>query len=637
MSEARYRAVTASVSDAVVTADSAGRIVDWNRSAERIFGYAEAEVIGQALTLLMPQRFRQRHIDGLQLAQSSGELRAAGRIVEMVGRRSDGSEFPIEISLAQWHSEGNVYFTGFIRDTTERKRIEEDLKKSVAFRDLLLEAMPLPVFHKDTAGRYTGGNSAFARFIGKPMREIIGKTVFEVSPRELAQTYRDRDLDLLDDASGMQTYESRVAHADGTEHDVIFHKVRMVDEVGRPTGILGVITDISERKRLEALHAQAQKLESLGTLAGGIAHDFNNILAAIQGNADLAAEDVGPDHPAAESLVEIRKAGVRAHELVRRIMAFARAKEAQRKTVDLGAVVSEVLQLLRSTLPAGISLKTAFAADAPLALADAGQVHETIVNLTTNAAYAIGRRAGWIEYRLESVQAGEKHASSIPGLKQGHYARLTVADSGCGMDAATLERVFDAFYTTKPASEGTGLGLSMVHGIMRNHGGAVTVESAPGKGARFALYFPAAAQVAGDEAGAADTQSPPAAGRRVLYVDDEEMLVTLAERVLSRLGHEISAYTDPERALQAFRSNPQNFDVVVTDLSMPHMDGLELAREVMALRPGMPVLLTTGYVRPEDEARARAYGVRELILKPVTTDELGKVLDRLFRTSRARG
>ncbi len=387
----------------------------------------------------------------------------------------------------------------------------------------------------------------------------------------------------------------------------------------------------AERKRLEEVHLQVQKLESLGTLAGGIAHDFNNILAAIRGNADLAVKEVGPDHIAAESLKEIGKAGARASELVRRITAFGRPGEPCQDVVDLGAVVDEVLKLLRSTLPAGISLRNKFAQDTPHVLADAGQIHEVIVNLTTNAAYAIGPRVGSIEYCLDPVQVGEELARSIPGIRAGRYARLTVTDSGCGMNSETLARIFDAFYTTKPVGEGTGLGLSMVHGIMRSHGGAVTVESVPGQGSSFALYFPAAAGQAQKEEHAAPAQIALSAGQRVLYVDDEEALVFLASRVLTHLGHQISGFTDPEQALEAFRAQPQDFDVVVTDLSMPHMSGFELAREVLAVRPGIPVLMTTGYIGEEDEGNARAAGISEVILKPVTMEELGQVLDRLIR------
>jgi len=391
------------------------------------------------------------------------------------------------------------------------------------------------------------------------------------------------------------------------------------------------MVDVTERKRLEEMHLQAQKLESLGTLTGGIAHDFNNILAAIQGNADLAAEDVGHNSAAAESLGEIRKASARASELVRRIMGFARPRKPEQRTVELSAVVGEVLNLLRSTLPAGIALPCKFAPGTPRVLADAGQVHEAIVNLTTNAAHAIGQMPGSIEYRLEPLQADQNLTQSIPGLAPGRYARLTVTDSGCGMDDQTLSRIFDAFYTTKPVSQGTGLGLSMVHGIMKSHGGVVTVESSPGKGSSFHLYFPASgARPEQEEEEGALAHSRVKAGKRVLYVDDEEALVSLANRMLSRLGHSISGFTDPKQALVAFQAHAQDFDLVISDLSMPHMSGLDFAREVQALRPEIPVLMTSGNIGEKEQASARAACIRELLLKPVTMDELGGALDRLF-------
>jgi CheY-like chemotaxis protein len=291
--------------------------------------------------------------------------------------------------------------------------------------------------------------------------------------------------------------------------------------------------------------------------------------------------------------------------------------------------VDEVLKLLRATLPAGIALEKEFAANTPHVLADAAQIHEAIVNLTTNAAYAIGPRAGRIDYRLEAVQVEETLVRSIPGLRPGCYARLTVTDNGCGMDAATLERAFDAFYTTKPVGKGTGLGLSMVHGTMRSHGGAVTAQSTPGRGSSFALYFPAAREGAGHEAQTASAQSAFSAGQRVLYVDDEEALVSLARRALSKQGHTISGFTDPKEALAEFRAHPHDFDIVVTDMSMPRMSGLEVAREVLALRPQIPVLMATGYLGAADEAAARDAGIRELIIKPLTMDEMAAALGRV--------
>jgi CheY-like chemotaxis protein len=347
------------------------------------------------------------------------------------------------------------------------------------------------------------------------------------------------------------------------------------------------------------------------------------------GNVDLAAEDVGPDHPAAVSLAEIARAGARASELVRRIMAFARPHQPRREVTDLAAVVEEVLKLLRSTLPATIALTKHLERNVPRALADAAQVHEVVVNLTVNAAHAIGRRAGSIDYLLQGVDPDQ---AARVNLLPGRYVRLTVKDNGCGMDEAIKSRIFDAFYTTKPVGEGTGLGLSMVYGIMQSYGGTVTVESAPGEGSSFHAYFPAADEVNKPQAPATAATAGLAAGRRLMYVDDEEALVCLGERMLTRFGYTVSGFSSPKDALEAFRANAADFDVVVTDLAMPQMSGLSFTRELLAIRKDIPVLLTTGNISAEDEVGAREAGIRELVLKPVTVEELAKVLERLYRT-----
>ena len=305
--------------------------------------------------------------------------------------------------------------------------------------------------------------------------------------------------------------------SESREHALGFGLLWVLGMAGLAVGDRRVQALLAERQRFERERMQAQKLESLGTLAGGIAHDFNNILSAIRGNAELAAEDVGPTHPATESLAEIQRAGHRAAELVRRITAFGRPAPVQSGRVDLASVVDEALKLLRATLPAGIGLVREFGAGTPPVVADAGQLHEAVVNLTTNAAWAIAAAGGkgTITYRVEPVQADARLAAAVQGLSPGAYARLTVSDTGCGMDEATRARIFDVFFTTKPPGEGTGLGLSMVHGIVKACGGAVTVRSAPGAGATFALYFPASPAEAAARPGAAVTcfPAPPAQSR----------------------------------------------------------------------------------------------------------------------------
>jgi PAS domain S-box-containing protein len=404
---------------------------------------------------------------------------------------------------------------------------------------------------------------------------------------------------------------------------------------------VGFVVDVTERKRadeerirLEAQLRQSQKMQALGTLAGGIAHDFNNLLLAIAGNARLAAADLAADHHAQPSLVEIDKACVRASDLVRRILAFGRQEEPKRRVLNLQAEVEDALKLLRATLPAMIEIRTRFALDAPEVLADATQIHQIMMNLGANAAYAIGERGGLIEITLGAVAVTSELAQAYPDLHQGRYVRLTVRDDGCGMDKATLDRVFEPFFTTKAPGQGVGLGLSVVHGIMQNHGGAITADSEPGKGTAFHLYFPVAVGEAAAEPGPIPGEVVRANGERVLFVDDEEALAFLAVRTLQRLGYRVTAYTDPLRALEAFRSQPGEFDVVVTDLSMPGMSGVDLARVLLEVRPDLPILMTSGYVRAEDVESARRLGIRAVVLKPNTVEELGDTLHTLLAAAK---
>ena len=398
---------------------------------------------------------------------------------------------------------------------------------------------------------------------------------------------------------------------------------------------IAVKQDITSRKRAEESRLQSQKLESLGTLAGGIAHDFNNILAAVNGNAKLALEDLAEDHAARQSVAEIAKAGTRAADLVRRIVTFGRPQESKREVIALAAVVQEALRLLRPVLPANSRLSTQFDAATPPVSADASQVHEALVNLVTNANYALGGRGGGIEVGLRAVDAGPELVARVPGLEAGRYACLSVSDEGCGIDKAILARIFDAFFTTKPVGEGTGLGLAMVHGIMKAHGGAVEVQSEPGRGARFNLYFPRA-EGAAQAALVAAAAREPVAALRVMYVDDEEALVFLSIRALQRYGHSVAGFSDPVEALERFEARPDDYDIVVTDLSMPRMSGFELARRMLAVRADIPIVMTSGFVLDHDRDAAWAIGIRELVLKPDTVNDLGQILDRLFKPSAER-
>jgi CheY-like chemotaxis protein len=356
---------------------------------------------------------------------------------------------------------------------------------------------------------------------------------------------------------------------------------------------------------------------------------------AIGGNARLAIADLADDHPAQESLREIAKAAGRATDLVRRILAFGRAQEPRHEVLDLRSVVEEALKLLRSTLPALIQMRTRFHTEVPSVIADSTQIHQVIMNLATNAAHAIGRRAGLLEVEVDTVDVDAELLATSRDLRTGRYARIRIRDDGCGMSKEVLERIFDPFFTTKPAGQGTGLGLSVVHGIMKGHEGAIIVHSELGQGSTFDLYFPAAKNVAVARPAPA-RGGVRGSGEHVLYVDDDESIVFLTTRVLQRLGYRVSGFTDVSDALEAIRTAPQSFDVVVTDLSMPIMSGFDFAAAVREIRSDVAVLMTSGYVRPEDRELARERGIRELILKPNTVEDLGHALDRVLRQLRQR-
>ncbi len=384
-----------------------------------------------------------------------------------------------------------------------------------------------------------------------------------------------------------------------------------------------------ERQQLAEQFRHAQKMEAIGTLAGGIAHDFNNIIAAITGYAQLAKMESGANPEVASHLDAVLAGSTRAASLVRQILAFSRQQEHERQPIQLRHIVAEALHLLRATIPATIEFEHSFARDLPPVLADATQVHQVVMNLGTNAAHAMHDRPGRLGIRLEGCFVDADMAEAHPGLRPGACVLLSVSDTGDGMDEATVGRIFEPFFTTKAPGEGTGLGLAVVHGVMQSHEGSVTVCSRPGEGTVFRLYFPACPAEAA-ETELDETDVPAGHGERVLYVDDEAPIARVTGRVLEHLGYAVETHTKPVEALAAVRREPGRYDLVITDLAMPVMSGTDLAREILALRPDLPVLLATGYTATLTPARVQAMGIRELLSKPISVHALGTVVARVL-------
>jgi two-component system cell cycle sensor histidine kinase/response regulator CckA len=404
--------------------------------------------------------------------------------------------------------------------------------------------------------------------------------------------------------------------------------------------------DLTSRKKIEAhrnaLESQlreSQKMQAVGTMAGGIAHDFNNIIGAILGNVELAKQDAGARSPALVSLSEIDKAGRRARDLVRQILTFSRNESPLRIPIQLADVVQETVHLLKVTLPPLVDMQVRVDPSTPLVLADATQVEQALLNLCTNAIHAIGARRGTLSIELGHNLTTDLGRIERRGGVRGQHVKLVVRDTGSGIDAQTLQRIFEPFFTTKPVGQGTGLGLAVVHGIMRTHQGTVDVKSTLDTGSVFTLYFPVADFVAlPDTPNAANLPEPQAVqgmGKRVMYVDDDEALVFLVQRVLKRKGFVVSTFTDPRLAAAALRARPLDFDLLVTDYNMPGYSGIELLRETRLIRPDIPVALASGYVTAEIEQSALSAGARALIHKPNDVDELCETVQRLLQSVNA--
>jgi PAS domain S-box-containing protein len=402
----------------------------------------------------------------------------------------------------------------------------------------------------------------------------------------------------------------------------------LVDAHGSIEGCLCFIEDIRARLEMEKQNRQIQKLESIGTLAGGIAHEFNNILGVILGYAEMTRDDVAAETIAHRNLNEIIQAGDRAKELIQQIMAFSRQTEQTRHPLQLHLIVKEVAKFLRSSLPSTIIIKTNIRSDTGAVLADPSQIHQVLMNLCTNAYQALQRSGGEMEIGLENIHIDQEQTRQVNGLMEGRYVKLSVRDTGHGIDPRIIPRIFDPFFTTRSVGEGTGMGLAMVHGIVSSHGGAINVSSAIGQGSLFEIFLPIVEPV---HQQALETDTAPLTGtERVLLVDDDLAVLRIVELMLQHLGYQVSTFSDSHEALVAFLSNPDGFDLIITDQTMPYLTGIELAKKIEPVRTNLPVILITGFSeslipREEPSPLISAY-----LQKPIMGKQLARVIRQVL-------
>jgi len=469
-------------------------------------------------------------------------------------------------------------------------------------------------------GTITFVNEAFFRLMAATeSSQLLGRPALETVHPDYRESMREHQQKVINDQP-MPPSEMKFIRLDGISVDVEvasiafnFHDHQEVQVIAR---------DITERKRRDAQLLQAQKMEALGQFSGGIAHDFNNILSAIVGYTQLAQLVLKENPNVRGHLVGVLKSATRATALVRQILTFSRQQPEERLPINLLPVVNESIELLRATIPSGIEFDTSVAADAPAVLANAGQIHQILMNLGINAWHAMKDFSGRLQINLERCVVDAVHAASQPRLHPGVYARISVSDTGSGMDPATLRRIFEPFFTTKLPGEGTGLGLAVVHGIMESHDGVVTVYSQPGEGSIFHLYFPAHAGVALTAALAEEGPVPRGDGERILVVDDEELLTQLGQETLVELGYIVEVTTRPAAALAMVRAAPQRFALVLTDQAMPGMTGIILASQLRKIRRDLPIILMTGYSVSLTADVLEAAGIHQLLLKPINLQAL---------------
>ncbi len=530
-------------------------------------------------------------------------------------------------------------------DLTERLNASRALTASEERYRVLLEHAPEAVVVLDVGtGRFVDVNPAAERLF-----KLTHDQLLRVGPIELSPPQQPDGRASLD--AGQAYIQAAVAgerpvfewvhrDRDGGDIPCEIRLLRLPDAMHRQL-VRGSIVDITERKqdeetrkRLESHLRQAQKLEAIGTLAGGIAHDFNNILAGILGSIQLAEGELGKHEPARPLLERATKACLRARDLVAKILTFSRRGDQQHAVHALGPVVREATGLLRASLPATIEIRTFITDEALPVLCEPVQVHQVVMNLSANAAHAMRARGGVLTIALDRFVPDAAFSAAHPEFPPAPAAaRLSVVDTGTGMDAVTRERIFEPFFTTKPVGEGTGLGLAVVHGIVEDHRAAITVESTPEAGTTFRIYFPLANVAAPVRGAGARVVPTRGGGQRILFVDDETDVAAVAARVLRGLGYEPTTFTRAREALAAFNRNPDGFDAVISDLTMPEMTGADLVGQMLIVRPKLPVLVMTGYMRSAEQERLRANGIRHFLEKPFTLASFAEAMRALLAPS----
>ena len=515
----------------------------------------------------------------------------------------------------------------------ERKRTQQALRESEKKYRELVNSLPQIVFEMDANGLITFANLKAFDLLGYTQDDIDkGLNALEmIIPQDRNKTMEN--IQRVLNGEEATDCEYTIFRKDGSKISVVIHINPIIGE-NRSACFRGIMIDISDRKqaeeekkKLEVQLHQAQKMESIGTLAGGIAHDFNNVLSSIIGFTELTMYDVTDGSSVKKNLQHVLKAALRAKDMVQQILAFSRKADIEKKPIKVQKVVNDALKMLRTSIPSTIEIHQNINSDCSPVLADATQIHQVVMNLATNAYQAMREKGGVLELALKEEKIG--FDDSDPDLGPGTYLKLTVSDTGHGMDEVVMEKIFDPYFTTKSPGEGTGIGLAVALGIVKSHGGSIKVYSKIGEGTAFHIYLPLI-ETRPCESRAITAEPVPTGTERILFVDDESDIVYMTQQILERLGYQVTSRTSSVEAFEAFRVKPDEYDLVITDMTMPNMTGVELARMLKKIKFEIPIIICSGFSEMIDEDKAKAIGINAYIMKPIVINDIARITRKVL-------
>lgn len=622
-SEKKYRTLLETTSEGCWLLNHELKTIEVNQSICNMLGYSQDEMLGKTPLIFVDDENRKIFIE-----QTSKISTTPHRSYEITLKKKNGQDLHTYFNATTIRDEsGELQGSfAFITDITERKQAEEELNRL----GVAIEQTAESVFITDRDGTIQYVNPAFERLTGYRRKDAIGQ-----NPRILKSGKHDALFykQIRDNLTRGIAWNGRIINKkkDGSFYEADATISPVFDKSGKITNFVSIRHDVTHEIELEKRLIQAQKMEAIGSLAGGIAHDFNNVIYAIIGYTELSMDAVPEGSKARRNLREVLKAADRAKDMVRQILTFSRKTEKVKKPISVQSVLKEAVNLLRTSLPSTIEIRQDIDVDCGPVMADSTQIHEIIMNLGTNAYHAMREKGGILGITLRQEEIGSDDSKYDPNLHPGTYLKLIVEDTGHGIDANIMGKIFDPYFTTKGVGKGTGMGLSVVHGIVRDHGGNIRVYSKPGKGTAFYVYLPLIETGSVEREREIISAGPVPTGReRILFIDDEEQIVQMVQQILESLGYHVTPRTSSVKAFEAFRAKPDKFDLVITDMTMPNMTGSELATRLLEIRSDIPIILCTGFSELMDEKKANAIGIREYVMKPIIRDKLARTIRKVL-------